>query len=390
MSYAAPISRHHRPLRRRLRTRAVSAALLLLATLGIGASTAQAERIGLNGQQIITDIDANPARSNLLIDTAAGMRAKELRIPVGWGWIERTPPTTDADGTLVHSYDWNVYDRSVLAMARRGVRTWADLDGTPKFEVPSSCWRGGQGVGMPDHPEYFGAFAKAFVARYGPGGTLWAENPGVAALPVTTIELRNEQNHPYRWCGGNPNGAEYAQLVRSVLDELGPDRSVKVVTGGLYPLYDDRGDATVPDSVYLTQMRDADPTILDDVDAIGLHDYADQAGGTSSYSAFANGAMVELALTRWKMMMAGIPPWKPVAITETGIAGVPTLTLAGVIKISADLNDGARGQAIVDASRRMLAADCGVDTVQVHTLATTNTPPSLAGYPNTADLLYRL
>ncbi|WP_040600540.1 hypothetical protein, partial [Patulibacter medicamentivorans] len=337
--------------------------LLLLTAFASAGPAAHAERIGLNGQQVVTDMDANPARSSLLIGTAAGMGARELRIPVGWGWIERTAPTTSG-GTLVHSYDWSSYDRTLLAMARRGIRAWADLDGTPKFEVPSSCWRGGQGVGMPAHPSYYGAFAKAFVARYGPGGTLWAANPSVPALPVTSIELRNEQNHPYRWCPNNPNGAQYAQLVRSVLTELGPGRSVRVVTGGLYPLYDYRADATVPDVEYLKQMRDADPTILDDVDAIGLHDYANQAGGSSSYSAFTNGAMVELALTRWKMMMAGIPPWKPIAVTETGISGMPTLTLLGIITISADLNDGARGQAIVDASRRMLAADCGVDTVQ--------------------------
>ncbi|WP_320672214.1 hypothetical protein [Patulibacter defluvii] len=361
------------------------AALLVLALAMLAPAAAQAERIGVNGQQIVTDMEVNPTRSALMIDTADRLGTSEMRLPIGWGWVEREPPSNGQ-----HSYAWDSYDGVVLQMARRGIRVLADIDGAPKFEVPSRCWRGGMGVGMPAHPEWYGAFVQAFVARYGPGGTLWQENPDVTPRPVQRIELGNEQNHPYRWCTGAPNGAEYAQLVRSALDALGPDRQVSVITGGLYPLYAPRDDATVPDDEFLVQMRDADPTILDDVDEIGLHDYGSQAGALAGAWAFADAAMVELTLTRWKLLKAGIPPWKPVAITETGISGTPTLLSNGRVKTSADANDGTRGAALQQGVRRMLAADCGVSRVQVHTLATSMVVPSLYGYDGTTDPRYML
>ncbi|WP_320670643.1 hypothetical protein [Patulibacter defluvii] len=366
---SAPRFRRSRPL--------VAALVLALAAIGLLGPdrAARADRVGLNAQQLTNDLYSDPLRSLRLVATAASLNAGEVRLPVGWGWIESTPPV---DGR--HRYDWWRYDQLLLELARKGIRVQADIDGTPAFEVPARCLRGSQGAGMPEHPAWYGAFVRAFVDRYGPGGTLWRDYPDVPARPVRRIELGNEQNHPYRWCTGAPNGGEYARLVRSALDALGRDRPVAVITGGLYPLYAARGDATVPDDRFLVQMRDADPTILDDVDAIGLHDYGDQAGASAGDHAFPDATMVELALTRWKLMMAGIPPWKPVAITETGIPGVPVLRDDGSVAVDADVGDDQRGQALVAATRRLLAADCGVSQVQVHTLAGSMEVPPLDGY----------
>jgi hypothetical protein len=65
-------------------------------------------------------------------------------------------------------------------------------------------------------PNQYREFVIAFVRRYGPGGSFWAEHPELDAsrYAITTIELGNE---PYF---GEMSAPQYAATVRPVLEEI--------------------------------------------------------------------------------------------------------------------------------------------------------------------------
>jgi hypothetical protein len=65
-------------------------------------------------------------------------------------------------------------------------------------------------------PGHYRQWVIAFVQRYGPGGSFWAEHPELDAsrYAITTIELGNE---PYF---GEMSPEEYAATVRPTLDEI--------------------------------------------------------------------------------------------------------------------------------------------------------------------------
>jgi hypothetical protein len=82
---------------------------------------------------------------------------------------------------------------------------------------------GGNDLGDPAH---YQSWVLAFVARYGPGGSFWAEHPELDAgrYAITSIELGNE---PYF---GEMSPTEYAATVRPLLESLASaNPGVKVI-----------------------------------------------------------------------------------------------------------------------------------------------------------------
>ena len=98
-------------------------------------------------------------------------------------------------------YDWGDYDAVVRAATEAGLIVLPILDDPPGWASPGGC--------LPSDTRPYASFTTAVVARYGPGGQFWRENPDLPDRPLLWYELWNEPwNAP---CNRDP--ALYARLV---------------------------------------------------------------------------------------------------------------------------------------------------------------------------------
>jgi hypothetical protein len=117
------------------------------------------------------------------------------------------------------------------------------------------------------------AFAKAAVERFGPGGTLWRENPGVPARPIRAWQVWNEPSLPVYW-GGKPDASAYVKLLKAVNDAIkGVDRKAEVVTAGIAPSV---LPGAVPIAKYIDQLYKAGGKSA--FDTLAINTYARNAG----------------------------------------------------------------------------------------------------------------
>jgi hypothetical protein len=128
--------------------------------------------------------------------------------------------------------DWRLYDQIVGAASVAGISIdpWF-------FQVPS--WMSAAPATLPVQNQaerlwWFG-FVRDVARRYGPGGSFWAENPGIPARPMRDWEVWNEPNIAGMTGPGGVSVRSYAQLLgltREALRQASPDN--QVVLGGLY------------------------------------------------------------------------------------------------------------------------------------------------------------
>ncbi len=120
----------------------------------------------------------------------------------------------------------------------------------------------GQDHSPPRVPADYAAYAGAFAARYGPGGTFWRQHPGLASAPVHTYEIWNEPDNGEFWSPA-PDPARYADLylaARAAIHASQP--GAQVIVGGL----------TNPGS-FLPAMVAARPQLRGHIDGVGIHPY---------------------------------------------------------------------------------------------------------------------
>jgi Glycosyl hydrolase catalytic core len=203
-----------------------------------------------NGQAPGADL---PAELQALRATGATIGRSDSN----WATTEPAPPV---DG--VHTYDWSYDDSVVGALAAAGLRWEPIIDYATAWAANPN---GGIGAGVA--PAYVGdyvAYAAAIAARYGPGGTFWAQHPDLVPEPVFVYEVWNEEDLAGFW-GPEPDLAEYATMyaqTRAVIEAVEPE--AKVIIGGLiYPAQS------------LSTMIDADPALkrLGNVDGVAIHAY---------------------------------------------------------------------------------------------------------------------
>jgi hypothetical protein len=139
---------------------------------------------------------------------AATMRAngvRSWRVEFAWDLIE----------PAAGSFDTAATDRKVLAAARAGIDVLGLL-------VRAPSWANGGRLDPfvpPVSPAAYGLYAAAMVARYGPGGTLWAEHPEIVPRPVRAWEIWNEPNLPV-YFRAQPFMKPYAALLRAASDAI--------------------------------------------------------------------------------------------------------------------------------------------------------------------------
>jgi hypothetical protein len=212
----------------RTKTPHAGALAVLLATLAALALPAGAGAavpggfVGITSEETFSA--AGPTRAATLADQhRAGVRL--IRQTFDWSQIEYSPG----------AYDWTLTDHFMLAAAAKGISVLPVLFNPPPFHSSRPSVGARRGTYPPRSPADMARFAAAAVKRYGRHGTLWRQNPGAPARPITAWQVWNEPTLPVYW-GGRPNARAYVKLLKAVNRAIKrQDRRAEVVTAGLPP-----------------------------------------------------------------------------------------------------------------------------------------------------------
>lgn len=211
------------------------------------------EAFGINVNRLFDDQTYTPAQIGAQL---AALQATGATVARGDALWEATEPTAPSGGK--HRWVWTFDDLSAGALAAHGL-TWL-----PVLDY-SALWAQslpGEDHSPPRSAADYAAYAGAFAARYGSGGTFWRAHPELVARPVTAIEIWNEPDNAEFWKPA-PDAAGYARLyltARAAIDAVDP--TARVLVGGLvYP------------SVSLPAMVHAVPALAGQVDGVAIHPY---------------------------------------------------------------------------------------------------------------------
>lgn len=144
-----------------------------------------------------------------------------IRQTFHWKQIETSPGV----------YNFAGYDAYMAATASHGIRVLPILFDPPRFRARVS--KRTSATYPPRHYADLGTFGAAVARRYGPGGSFWAQNPGLPRLPITSYQIWNEPNIPAYWPTG-PNPKQYASLLKAAAKGIhAADPHAQIVTAGL-------------------------------------------------------------------------------------------------------------------------------------------------------------
>jgi hypothetical protein len=204
------------------------AAVLSIALLGLALFAAAAQAVPTTFWGVVPQ--AIPSQEQFQRLQRGGVDS--TRIAIDWGGVQPA-----RGGAL----NWSNTDAVVAKAANAGIEVLPFLNGAPSWAVPS-VWVPGSGhtVKAPSHLPAAGSAASAWstfvqgaVARYGPNGTFWAENPTVPRRPIRTWQIWNEPN--FKYFVAKPNPAEYGHLVKLSYAALkSSDAGAKLLLGGMF------------------------------------------------------------------------------------------------------------------------------------------------------------
>ena len=147
---------------------------------------------------------------------------ESLRTTIGWAGIEPVRGT----------YNWSVVDRLVLTAARHRIRFLVNISTSPQWA--STAPEGAESWRYPPRdPKGMPRSCATAAKRYGPRGTIWAENPGIPRVPVREWQIWNEQMAPWFWVP-RPWAPTYVKLLKQAYRAIHKvDRKAKVIAGSL-------------------------------------------------------------------------------------------------------------------------------------------------------------
>jgi hypothetical protein len=197
-----------------------------------------------------------------------------MRLPVDWSAIQ--PQRGGA-------YTWGGVDQVVKRASAAGIDVLPFLTSAPTWAIPQIKVPGAT-LKAPARLPVSGpaggawaAFAKAAVARYGPNGSLWAENPSLSPRPIRTWQIWNEPN--FKYFAARPNPAEYGKLVKQSYAAIrSVDSGAKIVLAGLFARPIEATYKVKPPQAYfaadfLEQMYKKTPGIKTKFHGVALHPY---------------------------------------------------------------------------------------------------------------------
>jgi len=198
-----------------------------------------------------------------------------VRLPVAWGSVQPSPRG---------GFNWSGIDAQVGAAARARLEVLPFLYDAPRWAVPSRRVPGSTGARAPLHLPANGsagrawsAFARAAVARYGPDGEFWSENPSVLRRPIHNWQVWNEPN--FKYFVVRPNPAEYGRLVKRTAAAIhSADPHAQVILAGLFARPGEASRPFHPPQAYfaadfLRLMYQRTPGVRAAFDGVALHPY---------------------------------------------------------------------------------------------------------------------
>lgn len=173
-------------------------------------------------------------------------------------------------------FTWAAIDARIHSAAANGLKPQPIIFGTPGFISGDSNHVRGPIKSKVQRLQWQ-LFTQAAVARYGPGGLFWIENPSLSpALAPDDWILWNEQNAPAFW-HPKPKPAEYATLLRitrEAVDLINP--SIDLTVGGMFGApHNSKGMTAKKFLKQLYKQRGAKALI----DGVSAHPYDANLGG---------------------------------------------------------------------------------------------------------------
>ncbi len=296
------------------------------------------EQLGASVNRLFNSQSYTPAQIDGQLAALAATGATIARSDALWEAAEPEPPT----GTS-HHYDWSFADRIAGALAARGLRWLPIID----YSAPWAQSVPGKDHSPPSDPTAYAAYAAAFAARYGAGGSFWAAHPELRAEPVEAYEIWNEPDNPAFWFP-NPDAAAYAKMyaqARQAIRTVQPN--AQVLVGGLT---NPRG--------FLPAMLAADPSLRGAIDGVAIHPY-----GRAPALVLRNVRSARLALD--SLGLGEVPLW----ITELGWTTSP----AGALDY---LPERLRPAYIRRTVTALGHVDCGIAATVLYTWLTPERDPA--------------
>ena len=318
-----------------------------------GAVTAPATYYGANIQPLVKLGIVPYSGWNGLIAAMSADTLTTARADAEWSWVEPNAPSGGR-----HTYTWSSanpatsMDGLVRLLASNDVRLLAVLSTPPR-------WAAGRGTQLASaHYGDFVAFASAFAARYGAGGSFWRQNPRLPYLPVEQFEVWNEVNTTSFWTG-TPNPAEYLRVLKplsAAIHAVDPSAQVLASLGweGFQP--------------YVTQLYQLG--VKGSIEGISFHPYAPDAP-----------SIIGLTQQLRQTLVASGDPTLPIYVTEIGAPIAPSGPGA-TFAYQGPVSDAARAATLALAGDALAHSDCGVDSYDIYALigSGTNLEPALEGY----------
>ena len=317
--------------------RGLVAGLVLFALLGAAPARAD-EMFGVSVNRIFND-DFTPAHWDAPLSAVRASGLRQARSDAFWMWAEPNPP---ADGR--HTYTWSWLDAEATALAKHDLRWQPILD-------YSALWAGSDQSDYHSPPtsiDDYAAYAHAFAARYGRGGTFWSQHPELTPLPVTAYEIWNEPDIPSFWRPA-PDPAAYADMYLAAREAIhSADPGAVVVVGGI------GGDVGYVESMYAAR-----PGLRANVDAVGWHAYGRSPDG------------IVRGIRALRQRLDGLGETAvPIRVTELGwpTSGAAPITLG-------ESDRAASLELVTDALAR---SDCRIEAVVPYTWMTPERDPAVA------------
>jgi len=147
------------------------------------------------------------------VSRAAASGVETIRFPIYWSEIQPYATMESVPTAIASQYTpapdggapfkWGPLDTFVLAAASKKILLIPTLMGAPSWAADRNypTGRGDNPLTMPIPASFdrFAKFAADVSGRYGSKGSLWADNPQVKAVPITTWQIWNEPNFSYYW-----------------------------------------------------------------------------------------------------------------------------------------------------------------------------------------------
>jgi polysaccharide biosynthesis protein PslG len=296
------------------------------------------ERFGVNVNRLFNDRAYTQQQIDAQLQALRGTGATIARSDALWEVTEVQPPIGG-----VHRYDWAFDDTVAGSLAAHDIRWLPIID----YSAPWARSTPGKLHSPPRSASDYGAYAAAFAARYGLGGSFWSARPDLAAEPVDTYEIWNEPDNPGFW-SPTPRPTAYADLYLSARDAIdGVDPAARVIVGGL----------THP-QCFLPEMVRVRPELRGEIDGVAIHPY-----GPSPAGVLRNIRIARLALRSIGMGAT------PLYLTEFGWTAHPSGAPSAV-------RESPRPGYIFRSLAALGHLDCGVAAVVLYTWVTPESNPA--------------